>query len=317
MKKSFLLRAAALLLTAALLLALPACGGTQGEATRLSFKTAASYEYLKTLDGKTVTINGYMATSSPADGSFLFLMNMPYQSCPFCIPNTTQLSNTMEVYPKQGQSFYYTTQAINIVGTLVVAPDVDEPFTDLYGYEFTYKIIDATYTILQESDLGSDLALWQRIAESDVITDIYAMYDYVNFLCKWNTYYVKSHTNAEGETVPGYYLFPEDATYYIYTDGAQWNYGYQEGYFDGIIADIRKIDPTAFEALVSNVEKAKALADRALAELENGNYTAEYQYLEMFERYDYMYTLTNGEALNAEMNEIYTDFSDWLGSWEL
>jgi hypothetical protein len=52
-------------------------------ATKLSFKSALEYDYLKTLDGKQVTINGYMATSSPVDGSFMFLMNLPYQSCPF------------------------------------------------------------------------------------------------------------------------------------------------------------------------------------------------------------------------------------------
>ena len=56
----------------------------QKEVTKLSFKSAAEYDYLKTLDGTMVTINGYMATSSPVDGSFMFLMNMPYQNCPFC-----------------------------------------------------------------------------------------------------------------------------------------------------------------------------------------------------------------------------------------
>ena len=63
--------------------------------TKLSFKAASGYDYLKTLDGTAVTISGYMATSSPVDGSFMFLMNLPYQSCPFCVPNTSQLSNTM------------------------------------------------------------------------------------------------------------------------------------------------------------------------------------------------------------------------------
>ena len=65
--------------------------------TKLSFKAASGYDYLKTLDGTLVTISGYMATSSPVDGSFMFLMNLPYQSCPFCVPNTSQLSNTMEI----------------------------------------------------------------------------------------------------------------------------------------------------------------------------------------------------------------------------
>ena len=118
------------------------------EATKLSFKDASGYDYLKTLDGQTVTINGYMATSSPVDGSFMFLMNLPYQSCPFCVPNTSQLSNTVEIYPKNGESFSYTSQAIKVVGKLEVAANVNEPFTDKYGYEFNFKIVDATYTII-------------------------------------------------------------------------------------------------------------------------------------------------------------------------
>ena len=33
--------------------------------SKLSFKAASGYDYLKTLDGTQVTISGYMATSSP------------------------------------------------------------------------------------------------------------------------------------------------------------------------------------------------------------------------------------------------------------
>ena len=142
---------------------------------KLSFKAASGYDYLKSINGKTVTISGYMATSSPVDGSVMFLMNLPYQSCPFCVPNTSQLSNTMEVYPKDGDAFGYTTQAIKVVGTLVVAEKEDEPFTDRYGYQFNYKIVDATYTIIQAEELSADMALWQKIASTDVISDIYAM----------------------------------------------------------------------------------------------------------------------------------------------
>ena len=117
------------------------------DAIKLSFKAASGYDYLKTLDGAKVTINGYMATSSPVDGSFMFLMNLPYQSCPFCVPNTSQLSNTMEIYPKSGDAFAYTAQAIRVTGKLVVSENENEPFTDMYGYEFNYKIVDATYTV--------------------------------------------------------------------------------------------------------------------------------------------------------------------------
>lgn len=299
-----------------------ACGGAgdgtgSKDVTKLSFKAASGYDYLKTIDGTTVTISGYMATSSPVDGSFMFLMNLPYQSCPFCVPNTSQLSNTMEVYPKKGESFPYTTQAIKVVGTLVVAPSEDKPFTDMYGYEFCCKIVDATYTIIKAEDLSEDMALWQKIANTDVVNDIYKMYEYVNFLCAWNTYYVNSYTDENGEKVPGFYLYPTDAEKYIYTDGAQYNYGYKEGYFDSIISKIESVDKTAFSDLVENIKDAEALAAKALSELENKNYTSEYKYIEMFDNEDHVFTLNKGEELAADMDRIYMDFSNWLGSWEM
>lgn len=307
-----------LCLVAAMILSFAGCKAKQtGEVTKLSFQAASGYDYLKTLDGTQVTINGYMATSSPVDGSFMFLMNLPYQSCPFCVPNTSQLSNTMEVYAKNGESFAFTNQAIKVVGTLEVAQSEDKPFTDLYGYEFNFKIVDATYTVIQADELSEDMALWQKIAEADVVPDIYAMYDYVNFLCAWNTYYVNSSTDENGNDVPGYYLYPADATYLISTEGAQYNYGYQDGYFDEIVARIEAVDPEAFADLVANVRGAEALAEKALAELENGNYTYEKKYLEQFDTEDFVYTLNIGEELAAEMETLYTAFSNWLGSWEM
>ena len=287
------------------------------EVTKLSFKSASGYDYLKTLDGKPVSISGYMATSSPVDGSFMFLMNLPYQSCPFCVPNTSELSNTMEIYPKSGDKFAYTTQAIQVVGILEVCDDPDEPFTDLYGYEFCSKIVDATYTIIKSEDLSEDMALWQKIASSDVVNDIYKMYDYVNFLCAWDTYFVNNYTDIDGNVVKGYYLWASDAKNYVQKDGAQYNYGYKEGYFDSIVAKIEKVDKTAFSDLVANIRKAEVLAQKALAELENGNYTYEYKYVEKFDNWDNVYTLTNGQQLKAEMKTVYTEFSNWLGSWEM
>ena len=285
--------------------------------TKLSFKAASGYDYLKSLDGTTVTISGYMATSSPVDGSFMFLMNLPYQSCPFCVPNTSRLSNTMEIYPQKGESFSYTTQAIQVVGTLEVSESEDKPFTDIYGYEFCCKIVDATYTIIKAEDLSEDMALWQKIANTDVVNDIYKMYDYVNFLCAWNTYFVNSYTDENGQTVPGYFLYASDAESFIYNEGAQYNYGYKEGYFDSIVAEIEAVDKTAFADLVANVRKAEALAKKALGELENKNYTSEYKYIEEFGKEDWIFTLNKAEELTEEMQQIYMEFSNWLGNWEM
>lgn len=288
-----------------------------GEVTHLSFQATSGYDYLKSLNGKKVSISGYMATSSPVDGSFIFLMNLPYQSCPFCVPNTSQLSNTIEAYPKKGESFPFTNQAIKVVGTLEVAESEDKPFTDKYGYEFNFKIVDATYTIIKAEELSENMALWQKIAQADVVSDIYKMYDYVNFLCAWNTYYVNNSTDKDGNPVPGYYLYPTDALRYLEKDGAQFNYGYKDGYFDGLVEKIQSVDPTAFQALVDNVRDAEQLAQKALKELKDGNYTWEKKYLEKFDTEDLVYTLNKGEELNAEMKTIYTAFSNWLGSWEL
>ena len=287
------------------------------EAISLSFKSALSYDYLKSIDGKTVTINGYLATSSPADGSFIFLMNMPYQSCPFCIPNTSQLSNTMEVYPKKNQTFNYTNQAVKVTGKLEVAPSEDEPFTDRFNYEFVFKIVDAEYTIIKSEDLTAEMSLWQSVASSGIVDDIYSMYDYLNFVVAWNTYYVNSYTDSSGEYHKGFYLAPDDAKYYLMTDGAQWNYGYKDGYFDSIVKKIEKVDPTALADLVENVRAAESLATRAIDDLNGGKYTYEYQYVEEFDRYDNVYTLTNADSMNAEMNEIFAFFSEWIASWEL
>ena len=143
------------------------------------------------------------------------------------------------------------------------------------------------------------------------------MYDYVNFLCAWNTYYVNSYTDENGQTVPGYYLYASDAENFIYNDGAQYNYGYKEGYFDSIVAKIEQVDPEAFSDLVANVRKAEALAQKALGELQNKNYTFELQYVEMFGTEDYVFTLNKGAELSSEMNAVYTEFSNWLGSWEM
>jgi len=311
------------MLVTLMLLGLCACGnsGEQSTAadgiTKLSFKQALSYDYLKSLEGTEVSINGYLATSSPVDGSFIFLMNLPFQSCPFCVPNTSQLSNTMEVYPKSGESFSYTNQAVKVTGKLEVAESEEKPFTDMYGYEFAFKIVDASYTILKDEDLSAEMSLWQKFAGTDVILEINEMYNYVNFLCSWNEYYVDSYDDGQGNIVPGYYLYASDALNFIQTDGAQYNYGYQEGYFDDIIATIEAIDPDAFGDLVENIRGAKALAGDALQELLDGNYTYEEKYVEEFGTTDTVFTITNGTELQERMNELYMDFSSWLGGWEM
>ena len=318
MKKKIFLRAAALLLVAVFLLpsALCACDSavTVDGATLLSFKSAASYDYLKTLNGQKVAIKGWLATSSPVDGSFIFLMNMPYQSCPFCKPNTSELSNTMEVYPKSGKTFEFTSEVVQVVGTLAVAPK-NSPYTDKYGYEFNYKIVDAEYFFVDDSELSPELVLWQKVANSDIVSDIYKMFDYLNFVCNWCTY---TYNFGDGKD----YLYPADIEHFLYTDGAQFNYGYKDGYFDGLVSKVLKIDKENLGELVNIILGAKELAAKALSEIENKNYSPVAEYSKnssgelIFGNGRLQYKM-NDASLEQTNEALYTQFYSWFSGWEL
>ena len=69
--------------------------------------------------------------------------------------------------------------------------------------------------------------------------------------------------------------------------------------------------------LTANIRKAETLAQKALSELKNENYTSEIKYVEPLQAESLVYTLNIGEELKAEMQTIYTEFSNWLGGWEM
>ena len=279
-------------------------GGT-GSGQLLSFSQAQSIEEMEKLDGKEVTIIGYMSTLSPISGEFMYLMNLPYQSCPFCVPNTTQLANTMAVYAKSAEGFEFTDRAIQVTGTLEFGD-----YTDEFGYEYNYRIKDATYTILNTDDLDPKIKLWQQLASTDVIAEIYQMYEYINFLCFWPTYTAQFEGGSD-------YLYPEDAIYFYQTDGAQYNYGYQPGYFNSLIAKVESVSKTDFTALVENIRKAEALAAEAIAEIEAGNYTQVAEYSAQFNDGRAQYTMNRASEFEAKMQATYLEFAEWLATWEL
>lgn len=284
-------------------------------AVKLNFNAAGSYEYLDGIRDKKVALKGFMLSSSPVDGSFIFLTNMPYQTCPFCMMNTSQLSNCFEVYPKVKDKFSFTENAVIIVGTLKVADVKDNLFMDKFEYEFYSKIVDAEIKILKDSDIDDDFTLRNEFAKTTLMTDIYTMFDYINFVCAWNTYYIKSYENAKGEMIPGYYLYPGDALRFIKTDGAQYNYGYKEGYFDSFITRINKISTTEFGDLIKIVNDSKDIAAYALDEIEKEHYTCELQYIEMFDTEDYIFTL-NDTTLENKPVELLNRFLGWLTTFE-
>lgn len=294
-----------IILLLALALCLTACSKEENSntVTSLSFSDAVSFDRIEKLNGQKVTIIGYMATMSPISGKFMYLMNMPYQSCPFCLPNTTQLSNTMAVYAPDGKTFQYTDQAIQITGTMVVENMVDE-----FGYTYNYRIADASYEVVDLSTISEEYALWQAIATDGIVNELSAMFDYLHFLCQW-TEYTSSYVDENGETVT-FNLYAGDVMHFLEDDGP---YGYADkraaSYFPGLISRIRAISADGLEDLVAIVEAAQKQADIALADLDSGAYT----YDEATDKF----TLNNNDTLYDQFYEVYYQFSDWLARWEL
>lgn len=300
MKKAMLL-----LLCLILALSLAGCGDAapQGETEALRFSDSVNMERIEALAGRRVTIMGYMATMSPVSGKYMYLMNMPYQSCPFCVPNTAQLANTMAVYAPEGKTFAYTDRAIRVTGTLAVEDCVDE-----FGYTYNYRIVNAAYEIVDTSALEGDYALWQQIAADGIITEMNAMFDYLHFICQW-PFYQGTYQDESGNSVT-FNFYAGDVWQYLQDDGP---YGYAEqyaaAYFPSLIARARAISPTELEDLVAIIEQARQTADHALAAFQNGEYTYD-------EAAD-QFTLNDSDGLYQQWFDAYLAFSEWMGRWEM
>ena len=176
-------KAVALISAIVMVISLSGCSNKLQEVdgvTELKFKDTIKTSQLKKIDSKKVSMIGFMSTSTPLNGEYTYLMNMPYQNCAFCVPNTDSLVNTMAVYPKEGESFEFTDVPVKVTGTLVF-----EDTTDSMGYTYEYKIEDATLQVADVSGLEEDIKIYtdlinQGFAESmeNVFTTLYNTINY-------------------------------------------------------------------------------------------------------------------------------------------
>jgi len=295
-----------IILLLAILLA--GCGGNSGGAnetgvTTLKFSDSVEIIKIDALRGKHVSIVGYMATLSPLSGKYLYLMNLPYQSCPFCIPNTTQLANTIAVFAKSGQKFDYTDQAVRVSGRMETGE-----FSDDFGYVYNYRIADASIEIVDLTTVSNEYKLWQSIASDGIIPEIYAMFDYVYFICQW-PYYQQTAVYEDG-TTEDFYLFPGDVEMILADDGP---YGYapqrNDRYFPNLIARVQAISDSGLNDLVEIINEARALEQYAYGALTSGDYTLD-------EATD-QFTLTRDMEIAGRFDAIYEKFSLWIAQWEL
>lgn len=136
----------------------------------------------------------------------------------------------------------------------------------------------------------------EKLTENGVTEELASMYAYLNYVCNWDT----SRRDFNGEAV---YTDPYTAVYNIVNEGAVFYYAYEEGYFDDIIEKIKFLGDD-YGDIVSNVERAKALSEKALSALINGEYT--------FAKDTGKYTLSKDEEIKNEYNALYSEYKAWL-----
>lgn len=144
----------------------------------IRFKDMIDVDELRKLDGKSIKMVGFFAQSSPLDGSMVYLMNMPYQNCVYCLPNTNQLMNTMAVYPKAGKKFDFTDLPVEIVGKIKF-----ENITDEMGYSYEYRIVDAEAKIADVEDLSEDVKIYTDLINkgfADKISNLILLINNIN-----------------------------------------------------------------------------------------------------------------------------------------
>lgn len=145
------------------------------EVVKLSFKNSNDNLTIAELSGRNVTITGYMSTLSPIDGRFVYLMNLPYQSCPFCKPSTTKLTNTVAAYAKDGSKFEFTDRPVTIEGKLITGQ-----FTDEFGYKYNFRVENATMKIADVDKLSENIKIYTAISKDGLLQTILSLIMQIN-----------------------------------------------------------------------------------------------------------------------------------------
>ncbi|MGI6239333.1 MAG: hypothetical protein ACOYI5_06880 [Christensenellales bacterium] len=295
MKKRFAL----LLIVIALFAA--GCSKGGGGATELRFTDALDISAIRKLDGKEVSIIGYMATLSPLAGDYIYLMNLPYQNCPFCLPNSAELTNTMAVYARAGKPFDYTEQAVRVTGKMELGDYVDD-----FGYVYNYRIVDASYETVDLAAVSQDHALWTSLAADGIVGEVTRMLDYLYFVSQW-TEYTYSQEGANGE-ITSQYVGPLDALDHLSDTGPTGLGMFRaDGYFDGLLQRVNALSTTELTELTEIIQEAKALEAYAVAQLVESNFT--------YDEVAGKYFLTNAPELIERYNALYSRYAVWLNRW--
>ena len=142
---------------------------------------------------------------------------------------------------------------------------------------------------------------WNTLAENGVAEELASMYLYLNYICNWDD-------NRMQVNEKSVYIDPYTAAFHIINEDSAFYYAYEEGYFDALAEKINSLGDD-YSAVAANVEKAKALSDKAFSALANREYT--------FSNETGKYTLNNSEEIKSEYNALYSEYIGWRDSQSL
>ena len=213
-------------------------------------------------------------------------------------------SNTIAVYAKKGSRFDFTDRAVKITGKLEIGDYEDE-----FGYEYNYRIVNAKAQVLELKDLSGDYAIWTRLSQDGVVSEIYSMFDFLHFVCQWSDYYLNmTDENGEVEQVP---MWPGDVVNLL-NEPAPYGYAAENaaGYFNSLISRVNAVSAEKLSDLTKLLSECEQLKNEALAEIENENY-----------RYNQItdsYRQNNYDALYEKWYDLYARYTvDFMERWEL
>jgi len=123
---------------------------------------------LKNLNGKKVEIKGYPAVQSPLDESFVYLMNQPFVTCPFCTIGDTTKLEVIPIFMANKSKIKYTENALDVFGTLEVAAKVDSE-----GYTTQFRIYADKIKEVEDTNANKAVnAYYADLSEKGMIYDI-------------------------------------------------------------------------------------------------------------------------------------------------
>ena len=146
------------------------------------------------------------------------------------------------------------------------------------------------------------------MASDGVTAEIYAMFDYLYFICQWQDYMFNYYDeNGNFQSVP---IYAGDVMNLLSEEGSDYLRMSADGYFDDLIARVRRVSDTELEDLVDILNKCKEVRTFALNELYGGAY--------VYREDTDSFTQNSYDELYEAWYEAYWLFSgEWINRWQL